>query len=174
MQRTCPRRSSSGFTLVELLITVAIVALLSSIAVPLGEMAVQRSKEQELRSALREIRAGIDAYKQAFDDGKLALPSNKFSLGTNTAAATGYPPTLKILVEGVPDATNPKPGAKLYFLRRMPRDPFSTDPAVPADETWGKRSYASPPDMPKEGDDVFDVYTKVQGKGLNGIPYKDW
>lgn len=153
----------AGFTLIELVITVAIVGLLASIALPLAELAVQRGREQELRLALRQIRGAIDAYKQAVDDGRIV----------KTLDQTGYPPSLRVLEEGVEDAKSPKK-AKIYFLRRIPRDPFHPDPATPAEETWGKRSYASPPDDPREGDDVFDVYSLSDATGLNGVPYRQW
>lgn len=76
-------------------------------------------------------------------------------------------------MEGVEDAKDPM-RRKIYFLRRLPRDPFTADPAVPSHASWGKRSYASPADKPQEGNDVFDVYSKSPGIGLNGIPYKEW
>ena len=90
-----------------------------------------------------------------------------------TVDASGYPPTLAELVEGVDDAASPKP-RKIYFLRRLPRDPFVADPQLPAAETWGTRSYASPSDAPRAGADVFDVYSLSDGKGMNGIPYREW
>jgi general secretion pathway protein G len=152
-----------GFTLIELVITVAIVALLATIAMPVTELAVQRSKEQELRRSLREIREAIDAYKQASDEGRIRKSINE----------SGYPKKLELLVEGVDDEKSPKKD-RIYFLRRLPRDPFSTDADASASATWGKRSYASPPDDPKEGDDVFDVYSLAPGKGINGQPYRDW
>ena len=170
--RSNPRRLR-GFTLIELLITVVIVAILSTIALPLAQLAAQRGKEQELRAALREIRSAIDAYKVAHDEGKTSS-GGKFGQIGNTVGESGYPPSLKALVEGVPDPTNPKPGSKMYFLRRVPRDPFNSDPSVPADETWGKRAYESPPDAPRSGADVFDVYSLSEGVGLNGVPYKEW
>ena len=170
-ERAC--RCGTGFTLIELLITVAIVAILSTIALPMAELAAQRGKEQELRASLREIRTAIDAYKLAHDEGK-ATSGGKFGQAGDTVGSSGYPPSLKKLVEGVPDPTNPKPDAKIYFLRRVPRDPFSTDPSVPAEETWGRRSYESPPDAPRSGEDVFDVYSLASGVGLNGVPYKEW
>lgn len=173
MSRGLAFRQVTGFTLIELLVTVAIVAILSTIALPLAELAAQRGKEQELRASLREIRTAIDAYKQSHDEGK-ATSGGKFGQAGNTVGTSGYPPSLQKLVEGVPDPTNPKPGSKIYFLRRVPRDPFSSDPAVPAEETWGKRSYESPPDAPHPGDDVFDVYSLAPGVGLNGVPYKEW
>jgi general secretion pathway protein G len=156
------RVTSHGFTLIELVITVAIVAILASVAVPLTELAVQRGKEQELRSALRQIREAIDAYKQAADEGRIE----------KKADASGYPPDLADLVKGVEDIKKPdKP--RIYFLRRLPRDPFATDD-VKAEATWGRRSYASPPGDPREGADVFDVHSLSDAVGLNGVPHKEW
>ena len=158
-----PRRASLGFTLIELLVTVAILGLLASAALPLAELGVRRSKEQELRHALREIRAGLDAYKKASDEGRVA----------RAADATGYPPTLEALVEGVPAARDPakKP---IFFLRRLPRDPFYGGTATEPAQTWGLRSYASPPGDPQPGRDVFDVYSTSDQSGINGVPYKAW
>ena len=155
--------AAHGFTLIELVITVAIVALLASVALPVSELAVQRTKEQELRRALRQIRDAIDLHKQASDEGRI-----RKSVGDS-----GYPKKLEDLAEGVDDQKSPKK-AMIYFLRRVPRDPFNADPTLSAAATWGKRSYASPPDDPKEGDDVFDVFSLAQGKGINGQPYRDW
>ena len=152
-----------GFTLIELLVTVAIVGLLATLALPMTELAVQRSKEQELRLALREIRTGIDAYKKAWDEGHIQKGLDD----------SGYPKTLDVLADGVEDFKNPK-RVKMYFLRRIPRDPFSKDTASPAADTWGKRAYKSPPDDPQEGDDVYDVYSLSKGVGLNHVPYREW
>ena len=152
-----------GFTLIELLITVAIVGLLASVALPLTELAVQRSKEQELRIALREIRTGIDAYKKAWDEGHVQKSLDD----------SGYPKKLEVLVEGVEDFKSPK-RVKMYFLRRVPRDPMMRDTRSAAAETWGKRAFRSPPDDPKEGDDVYDVYSLSAGVGLNSVPYREW
>ncbi|HLQ12086.1 MAG TPA: type II secretion system protein [Steroidobacteraceae bacterium] len=152
-----------GFTLIELVITVAIIGLLASAALPLASMAIQREKESELRSALREIRSAIDAYKDAGDQGRITAEADK----------SGYPTELKLLYEGVDDASNPEK-AKIYFLRRLPRDPFFPDGAAAPEDTWGLRSYASPPEDPQPGEDVFDVYSLSKGKGLNGVPYHDW
>jgi len=145
-----------GFTLVELLVVVAIVALLASVAAPLAELSFQRGKEQELRTALREIREGIDAYKRAADEGRIE----------RKADASGYPPSLETLVQGVADKTSPEKSV-LYFLRRIPRDPISG-------EDWGLRSYASPASDPQPGKDVYDVYSRSDETGLNKIPYRDW
>lgn len=147
---------NGGFTLIELLITVAIVALLASVALPLAEVTVQRNKESDLRHALREIRSAIDAYKRAGDDGVIERAPD----------TSGYPASLATLVDGVADKRNPD-GPKVYFLRRVPADPVSG-------EEWGLRSYASPADQPQPGKDVFDVYSKSEDAGLNGVPYREW
>jgi len=161
----CNKRNtaSRGFTLVEVLITLAIVAVLATMVLPLAELSVKRVKEQELRRNLREIRTAIDAYKQAADEGRI----NK-ALGDS-----GYPKSLEILTEGAEDIKSPNK-TRIYFLRRLPRDPFASDAAQSAADTWGKRCYASPPEDPKEGDDVYDVYTFSQDTGINGIPYREW
>jgi len=151
-----------GFTLIELVITVAIVAVLASVAMPLNELVVQRAKEQDLRRALRELRDGIDAYKQASDEGRIV----------KRAGESGYPRRLEDLAAGVEDQKNPKK-ERIYFLRRVPRDPLAPD-ALPAEETWGKRSYASPPEEPRDGEDVFDVFSLSGATGINGRAYKEW
>jgi general secretion pathway protein G len=156
--------AQEGFTLIEMTIVVAIMAILASSAVPLYELTAKREKEQELRLALRQIREGLDAYKRAVNEGRIAKQAEKKS---------DYPVKLEDLVDGVPDAKDPGK-RKIYFLRRLPRDPMSEDRSLSAAETWGKRSYESPPDNPQAGDDVFDVYSRSQVVGLNGIPYDKW
>lgn len=155
---------SRGFTLIELVITVAIVSLLASVVLPMTELVVQRSKEQELRLSLRQIRGALDAYKQAVDEGRVI----------HSAQQSGYPPSLKVLVDGVPDASSPDRKRKIYFLRRIPRDPMFADASRSDEETWGMRSYASSSDAPEAGEDVFDVYSLSPGTGLNGIGYRNW
>lgn len=152
-----------GFTLIELAVTVAIIGVLATIAVPVAELAVQRSREHELRQSLRLIRTALDAYKQAWDEGRIERRSG----------ASGYPPALDVLVKGVENIKTPEQD-RIYFLRRLPRDPFADDPSLPAADTWGKRSYASPPDSPAEGDDIFDIHSRSDRSGLNGIPYSEW
>lgn len=159
-ERTCAGR---GFTLVEMVVTVAIVGVLASAAMPLASLVSQRSKEQELRQSLLQIREAIDAHRRAFDAGRIA----------KGISDSGYPKSLKDLTEGVIDQTSPKK-KRIVFLRRLPRDPLHVDPSVPEAETWGLRSYDSPPDDPSPGSDVFDVYSLNKGIGLNGIPYSKW
>lgn len=161
-----PRRRRStgrGFTLLELVIALALLALLVSMAAPVFQLNAQREKEVQLRAALREIRSAIDAYRQAADEGRVA----------RDAETSGYPPSLHALVDGVPDARASR-GARIYFLRRVPRDPMHGDATVPAEETWGLRSYASPPETPAAGEDVFDVYSLSAARALDGSRYGDW
>ena len=154
-------RSARGYTFVELLIVVTLLSILAAAAMPLVRVTVRRQKEAELRYSLREVRIAIDRYKDAVDRGLIG--------GTNVRLGSeGYPPDLKTLVEGV-QVTGDASGRKLKFLRRVPLDPItnSTD--------WGLRSYQDSPDANSwGGQNVFDVYSKAQGRGLDGIPYRQW
>ena len=152
-----------GFTLIELVITLAIIGLLTTAALPLAQLVAKREKEAELRTALRDIRTAIDDYKRAAQTGHIKQEVD----------ASGYPPDLKSLYTGVEDQSNPQ-SVNLYFIRRIPRDPFYPDGSVAAEDTWGLRSYKSPPDDPQPGDDVYDVYSLSTGVGLNGVHYRDW
>ncbi|OHC71258.1 MAG: general secretion pathway protein GspG [Rhodocyclales bacterium GWA2_65_20] len=151
-----------GFTLIELMVSLALIALFSTLALPLQELTVKRGQEAELRTALRQIREALDAYKQAADDGHIVIQQGD----------SGYPKTLALLVTGVKDAKSPT-AAPLHFLRRIPRDPFA-DPRLKPEETWGQRSYLSEYDQPRPGDDVYDVYSLSPDTGINGIPYRQW
>ena len=152
-------KNLSGFTLIELVITLAIIALLATIAVPLAEVSAQRSREQDLRRSLREIREAIDAYKKASDDGIIERKSD----------ASGYPPTLQALVDGAEDKRKPD-APRVFFLRKIPRDPLNEK----NNGEFGIRSYESTAADPKPGKDVFDVYSLAEGSGLNGKPYREW
>lgn len=163
------RAASRGFSFIELVITLALVGLLSMMAVPLYDMTVTRMKESELRQALRTIRSGIDAYKAATDSGSLA----------RAAGDSGYPPSLEKLTEplelqGKRDLSGSLASQRMVILRQLPRDPFSTDPEIPAPLTWNTRAYASRADDPQPGDDVFDVSSKSSRLGLDGTPYSSW
>lgn len=151
-----------GVTLIELVVTLALLGLMAAMAQPLAELTLQRSREAQLREALREIRVALDRYRSAADQGQIE----------RRVGDSGYPSDLNLLVEGVPNVRSPK-RERLYFLRRVPRDPFA--PAeLPAAATWGLRSYASAPDSPSAGSDVFDIYSRAEGVGLNGLPYREW
>jgi general secretion pathway protein G len=182
------RVRARGFTLIELVVTLALVGVMAMVAVPLYEVTAIRMKEAELRTALRQIRTALDAYKDATDAGKIAKDPGD----------SGYPPSLKVLVEGVEQAQTAQPAitgqnptnlnslspssltassdqpTRLMFLRQVPRDPFTPDPSVPPEEQWDTRSYGSPPSDPQPGKDVYDVMSKSTNIGSNGIAYKDW
>lgn len=155
-----PRR---GYSLVELLVVLAVLGLLATLAMPLAEMTVQREKERELKRALWEIRDAIDAYQRARAAGAVAGEPGR----------SQYPPDLLALTQPTPDARPERRGEVLRFLRRVPRDPFA-DPALPAEASWGLRSYLSDADRPQPGADVYDVHSRATTLGLNGVPLKDW
>ena len=156
-------RCCKGFTLIELLITLAIMAVLATLVVPMVQIVEQRQKEQQLRIALKEMRQAIDAYKKASDAGRIRKPMG----------ATGYPPTLQILVDGVEDQGDPKKN-KIFFLRRLPRDPMADDPNLSDEQTWMLRSYASEATDVQAGADVYDVLSSSRQLGLNGVAYNKW
>ena len=152
-----------GFSFLELLSTLAIMAILLLVAVPSARLVTQRHREAELRTSLATIRDGIDRYRKAVEQGRVQV-----SLGSS-----GYPPDLAVLTEGVEDVSTPD-RRKIYFLRRIPADPLYVGKTQQAADTWGLRSYESPPDAPAAGNDVFDVYSTAEGIGLNDVPYRDW
>lgn len=167
-------RYFDGFSLVELMVVLAILAVLATVALPLAELDWKRQREDELRESLHEIRSALDAYKRAVDEGRVESPPG----------ASGYPPNLEVLVDGVPNRRSVA-GERIYFLRALPADPLAaTGDGAQVGEvggktrraalSWGLRSYASPPTDPAPGSDVFDVYSRSKGVGLNGRPYREW
>ena len=154
---------AKGFTLIELLLTLALLATLATVAYPLTALMGKRDRELDLQRSLREIRRAIDSYKEASDDGRIE----------KSVTASGYPPSLQTLVDGVTDQTNLQ-GQKLYFLRRIPRDPLCECPELAAEKTWQLRSYKSSADNPQEGEDVFDVSSRSTRESLNGTLYSQW
>ena len=152
-----------GYTLVELLVVLAVLGLLAAMAMPLAEMTVQREKERELKRALWEIRDAIDAYQRARAAGAIVGEPGR----------SPYPPDLLTLTHPLPDARAERRGEVLRFLRRVPRDPFA-DPALLPEASWGLRSYLSDAGHPQPGGDVYDVYSRSARAGLNGVPLKDW
>jgi general secretion pathway protein G len=156
-------RAQRGFTIIELLVVMAVLGILGAALLPLSETLVTAQKERALKQALWELRDAIDRYKAYGDEGLIAPPKR-------ANAASGYPPNLQTLVAGSPQSEG---SARHFFLRRIPRDPFAA-PELPAEQTWGLRSYASPPDKPLAGADVYDVYSLSTAKALDGSYYKDW
>jgi general secretion pathway protein G len=157
------RRLMMGFTIVELLVVMAILGVLAASIMPLGETLLKAQKERDLRQALWEIRSAIDEYKRAVDRGATPL----------AVGESGYPPSLKALVDGVADSRPSTKGQVLYYLRQIPRDPFA-EPDLPAEQTWRLRSYASPPDKPAPGADVFDIRSSSDALAMDGTPYAKW
>ena len=148
------RHRERGLTLVELIVAIAILAILAGAAVPLARTTVRREKERELRRDLWEMRDAIDRYKDAADRGAFQI-----KVGTE-----GYPPDLETLVKGI-DSN----GKKLRFLRRIPVDPMT------GNTEWGMRSMQDEPDSDSwGGQNVFDVFTKAQGTALDGTKYSEW
>ncbi len=155
------RRSSGGFTFIELVVATAVIMILASAALPLVRISIRRQRETELRADLRQMRAAIDKFKDYADAGRIAPTEVQF-------ASENYPTSLQQLVDGVA-LNNDASGRKMKFLRRIPIDPItnSTD--------WGLRSYQDQPGSTTwGGQNVYDVYSKADGKGLDGTKYKDW
>ena len=173
------KKSQKGFTLIEMIVTFTILAVLAAVAVPLARTAVKREKEIELRRSLRTLREAIDAYKKLADENRIEYEDD----------AEGYPPDLEILVNGVEVRGGAQPGGGaspgsqrdrarrdddedvkiVKFLRRIPKDPMTNS------YDWGLRSYQDDPDSESwGGENVYDVYTKSPGTALDGTNYKEW
>jgi general secretion pathway protein G len=146
-----------GFTLVEMIATMAIMMILAGAALPLAEIRAQRVREEELREDLREMRQAIDRYKDLSDQGLIPVEPETY----------GYPPDLQTLVTGVPMKGNPDVNYK--FLRRIPIDPMT------GQTDWGMRSMQDDPDSTMwGGQNVFDVYSSSSGTALDGTQYSNW
>lgn len=156
--------NEKGLTLIELLITISIIAIIAASIVPVSRLSVKRGNEVELKRNLRVIRVALDNYKKAWDEGHI-----KKNVGES-----GYPATLQVLVEGVDDVSSTEAGRKLKFLRRIPIDPMNRDEFADASDIWGLRSYESDADSPTEGEDVFDIYSKSEEVAINGTQYNKW
>jgi general secretion pathway protein G len=155
-------RACRGFSVIELLVALALLGLLAGVSMPLVDAVRQRERERDLRLALWTIRDALDAYKTA---------SDRMSGGHPDRTESGYPASLAHLVTGLPDAN--APGGVRRFLRQIPRDPFA-DPQLPAEQTWLVRAYASEADRPMPGADVYDVRSRATGLALNGQALSQW
>lgn len=154
--------SAGGYTIIELVVVLAILGVLAAALLPLGETMVRMQQEHALRRALWEIRDALDEYKRAADHGTIERTTE-----------SGYPPDLETLVKGVRSISQGAGGQEIYFLRRLPRDPFG-DPSIDASATWSLRSYQSPPDRPAPGADVYDVRSSSHKTAIDGSTYATW
>ena len=173
------KKNHKGFTLIEMIVTFTILAILAAVAIPLARTAVKREKEIELRRSLRALREAIDAYKKLADENRIEYEDD----------SEGYPPDLETLVNGVEvsasrELTSELSGSSrrsrsqreeatekkiVKFLRRIPKDPMTNS------YDWGLRSYQDDPDSENwGGENVYDVYTKSLGTALDGTKYKEW
>jgi general secretion pathway protein G len=165
------KKNQKGFTLIEMIVTFTILAILAAVAIPLAKTAVKREKEIELRRNLRTIRDAIDAYKKLADENKIEYEDK----------SEGYPPDLQTLVDGVevsggtdggrtPRGRTESEETKIVkFLRRIPKDPMTNS------YEWGLRSYQDDSDSENwGGENVYDVYSKSLGIALDGTKYKEW
>lgn len=149
-------RRQKGYTLAELVMVAAMIALLATIVLPVAKFTVKRNKEADLRLALRKMRTAIDEHKKLSDNGMIPV-----KLG-----GEGYPESLEVLVEGIDLVGQER---KQRFLRRIPIDPMT------GEAEWGLRSYQDEPDSTSHGgQNVYDVYSLSDGTGLDGTEYKDW
>lgn len=163
---TVKRQRRRGFTLIEMLVVLTIVGILAGAAVPLQERVARRVRESQLREGLRSIRQALDAHRAAVEARRIAAGPE----------GTPWPATLEALERGIPlldEEGKPREGARLYLLRRLPRDPFA-DAAQPAAATWAVRASRQPPGQYGGGADVFDVAPRSAGRALDGSRYQDW
>lgn len=155
-----------GLTLIELLVTLAILSILAAAALPYAELTVRRDKELELRSSLREVRLAIDSFHEDWVAGRITHTDD-------TSSADGYPKTLQVLVDGVD--TGRAAGGKRRYLRRIPRDPFAANQTGDRAGQWVMRGYQDDPDaLTWNGKDVYDIHSASNQTAIDGTHYKDW
>ena len=153
----CMKNKTSGFTLVEMIATMAIISILATGIIPLSQVVYKRTKEMELRNNLRVIRTALDEYKKLVDE----------KIIPKSVSDSGYPKTLDVLVTGVDLQT--QTGEVKKFLRRIPREPITED------GEWGLRSYNDSSDSTIwGGQDVYDIYCLSDKQALDGTYYADW
>ena len=153
------RESKRGFTLLELIVVIGIIAVLASVSIPMVEVTIKRQKELTLRRNLRIIRMAIDEYKKFVDDNKIEVDDDTY----------GFPEKLESLVTGIEYRDKQNEEKIKKFLRRIPIDPMTHS------FDWGMRSYQDDRDANYwGGENVWDVYTKSGRKALDGSNYKDW
>jgi general secretion pathway protein G len=160
------RRLSRGLTLIELLVTLAIMSILAAAALPYAELTVRRDRELELHRALREVRSAIDAFHEDWLAGRISRTSD-------LASIDGYPKKLQILVDGAD--TGRVGGGKRRYLRRIPRDPFAESATTAPAAQWVVRGYQDEPEaLTWNGVDVYDIYSASDGLAIDGTTYRDW
>jgi len=155
----CRVPANAGLTLLELIVSCAILSLLATMAIPIGRYTAQRERENQLRYGLRYVRDAIDRYKDLADHGQIRVD----------ATTGGYPPDLETLVKGVPLTSATSGGKTIHFLRSIPIDPMT------GKAEWGMRSSEDDPDSTSwGGQNIFDVYSLSQGTAINGTKYAEW
>lgn len=158
--------SSRGLTLIELLVTLAILSILAAAALPYAELTVRREKELELHRALREVRSAIDTFHDDWTAGRI-------SHANDVASADGYPRKLRVLVDGAD--TGRAGGGKRRYLRSVPRDPFAEDATMHRDDQWVLRGYQDNPEsLTWNGEDVYEIHSASDGQAIDGTRYRDW
>ncbi len=159
-------KSASGLTLIELLVTLAILSILAMAALPYAELTVRRNKELELHRSLREVRSAIDAFHDDWIAGRITH-------GDGTASADGYPRKLQVLVAGADSGK--AGGGKHRYLRRIPRDPFTETASKNTADQWVIRGYQDEADaLSWNGRDVYDIHSASPALAIDGTNYKDW
>lgn len=155
--------NQAGMTLLELLVTMVIILVLASVAMPLSRIGERRTKEIELRQNLRELRNAIDQFKADWDEKKISHTASDIA-----NEETGYPRRLEVLTEGVPSGDANQQKIRKY-LRRIPKDPFT------GSTEWRTRCYEDDPEtLISCNKDVYDVSSQSDEVALDGTKYQSW